>query len=153
MRRQSPNAFDPGAIARTAAGGALAAMSMTGFRRVTTHLGLVGRLPPEEMAKAIARPAMKKLPPNLQQVAIEALHWGVGITAGALFALLPRSLYQVKGIGALYGLAVLASYEFGIAKLLGIPSHQHTAVERTAIALDHMIYGILIARGRCACVR
>lgn len=129
--------------------GVVAAMAMTGMRRVTTGLGLVRLPPPERIATQGVPQLLAHVPARYQDVAIELAHWGYGGAAGAAFAFLPRWLQRMPGAGPAYGLAIWLAFEKGIAPVLGLmQAEQSRTVERLAIIGDHILYGVLVAETR-----
>ena len=69
-------------LLRTAARGVLGAMAMTGVRRITVGLGLVQKLPPEEIATEGVPALLAQVAPEHRETAIELLHWGSALWAG-----------------------------------------------------------------------
>ena len=121
-------------------------MAMTGMRRVTTGLGLVGQTPPEEIATEGFPGLFARIPVQHRDEAVELAHWSYGAFAGAAFGLLPRSLRASPWAGPAYGLAIWAGFEAGLAPLLGLrDSGQRTLRERVSIAADHVLYGAIVA--------
>ncbi len=138
---------------RAAGRGVVAAMAMTGMRRVTTGLGLVRLPPPETIATQGVPALLARVPPRHRDVAIELAHWGYGGAAGAAFAFMPRALQRMPGAGPAYGFAIWLAFEKGIAPVLGLmQSERPRIVERLALIGDHILYGVLVAeagdRGR-----
>lgn len=134
---------------RAAGRGVVAAMAMTGMRRVTTGLGLVRLAPPETIATQGVPELLARVPPRYRDVAIELAHWGYGGAAGAAFAFMPRRLQRMPGAGAAYGLAIWLAFEKGIAPVLGLmQAEQPRTLERLALIGDHILYGVLVAEAR-----
>ncbi|CAN5698695.1 hypothetical protein BH18ACT13_BH18ACT13_03560 [soil metagenome] len=137
---------DGNETARAAARGVIAAMAMTGMRRMTTGLGLVQEPPPEELAKdapLFAR-LVRRTPPERQDELVELFHWLYGGAAGAAFGLLVRS--RRPWVGPAYGLAIWAIFETGVVPILGLDDdRERTLVSRIFVALDHVLYGIVVA--------
>ncbi len=128
--------------------GAVAAMAMSGMRTMTTELGLVGETPPEAMAKQGAGGVLRQIPPRLRGAAMELSHWGFGAVGGALFGVLPRGLRRRGWAGPAYGLLVWLGFELGLAPALGLAqARKPRLVERAAFAADHVLYGIVLAKG------
>lgn len=129
--------------------GVVAAMAMTGMRRVTTGLGLVRVSPPESIAKQGAPALLARVPSRYRNVAIELAHWGYGGCAGAGFASMPRRLQRMPAAGPIFGLATWLAFDKGIAPALKlIQAERPHAVERLALLADHILYGILVAESR-----
>ncbi|WP_199853024.1 hypothetical protein [Plantactinospora sp. BC1] len=126
--------------------GAFAAMAMSGFRQVTTGLGLVERTPPEEVLRQTAPSLFRRIPVDRRQALVELVHWAYGAGGGMLFGLLPRSLRRQPWTGPAYGFAFWAVFEAGLAPLLGIDDRRHhDARERLALLADHLLYGVVVA--------
>lgn len=133
-------------IVRGAARGVIAAMAMTGMRRVTTGLGLLEETPPSQMAKNA--PLFSRLilwtRPNRRRELIEVVHWGYGGVGGAIFG----RFVHLRGpwVGPAYGLALWGLFETGIVPLLGLEhARERKIVSRVFVALDHVLYGVVVA--------
>lgn len=132
-------------LAAGAARGAVAAMAMTGARRVSRGLGLVAATPPEELVREGAPRLVERLPPERRAAAVELVHWAVGAGGGAIFGLLPHPVRRRRAAGPLYGLAVLAAFESIVRPMLDGPRSRRAAVrERLALAADHVLYGLVL---------
>jgi hypothetical protein len=137
-----------GAAGRAAARGAAASMAMTGMRRVTENLGLLEQSPPEAIVGE--QLSGTQLTRNQREVAIELAHWGFGAAAGAVYEALPGWFRRRRFSGPAYGLAIWLGFEVGVAPLLGFPhARQNRIAARLMVALDHALYGMLVA-GRFA---
>lgn len=137
-------------IARAGARGLVAAMAMTGMRTATANMGLMERSPPEELVERHAPRQIQRLGEERRTAVTEIAHWSYGAAGGAMFGLLPRHVRAWPWTGPLYGLAVWLSFEAGIAQLLGVRrSKQSRPVGRAVVALDHALYGLVVA-GRLA---
>lgn len=136
-------------LLHAAARGTVGAMAMTGIRVVMQHGGLIERTPPQAIAKEKARGLMALVPRKRRPVAVELLHWSVGAAGGAGFGALPDVIRRARWSGPLYGIAILLSYEFGVAPLLGL-SHakRWSSRERLAFLADHLVYGLVLSEGR-----
>ncbi len=135
--REPPRAF---------ARGVVAAMAMSGMRKVTTGLGLVERTPPEQIAQEGLPGLFARIPTGLRGEAIELAHWGYGGVGGAAFGVLPRPVRRHTWAGPVYGLVSWALFEAAVAPLLGLRrAREARPVERLAIAADHVLYGIVVA--------
>jgi hypothetical protein len=135
------------ALARGALRGAVAAMAMTGMRRMTTALGLVERPPPEQIAEegAVVARLLHRLPGDVQDEAIELAHWLYGAAAGAAFGALPGRVRRRVWSGPAYGLALWGVFETGIVPILGLHHGPQEGVGgRAAIAADHLLYGAIV---------
>ncbi len=124
--------------------GLVAAMAMSGMRQMTTGLGWLERIPPEEVLNdegPSGRPRAR--------AAVELAHWTYGSAGGAAFGLLPTALRRSRLAGPVYGLAVWLTFELGIAPVLGVRSaDRRTVVSRLALAADHVLYGVVVAGQR-----
>lgn len=128
--------------------GAVAAMAMSGMRTLTTELGLVGETPPEALAREGAGGLFSRLPPVTRGAAIELSHWAFGAVGGSLFGVLPRWLRRHRWAGPGYGLLVWLGFEAGLAPVLGLSKAKASRpVERAAFAADHLLYGLVLAKG------
>jgi hypothetical protein len=136
-------------IAHATARGAIAAMAMTGMRMVTVHLGLVGEPPPQAILRQRAKGLLGKIPRKRRPAAIELAHWAYGAAGGAVFGALPRGIRRRPWAGPAYGLAIWAGFEAGIAPVLGLAQAKKLrAVERLALAADHLLYGLVLSEMR-----
>ena len=139
-------------VARAAARGAVGAMAMTGMRTFTADVGLVRETPPQSIAKK-RRPSglLSYVPKSRRRAFVEGMHWSVGIAGGAIFGAFPDGLRRTPWFGPLYGLAILLSYDFGIAPLLGLKqSDKPKATEQAALIADHVLYGLILTGGERA---
>jgi hypothetical protein len=129
--------------------GAIAAMAMTGMRAFTVDLGIVEQTPPEAVVKQKARGLIRRVPRKRRRATIELVHWGYGAGGGAVFRLLPDDVRRRAWAGPVYGLLVWLGFELGLAPLLGLTQAQRLrAVERTALAVDHLLYGLVLSEIR-----
>ena len=143
------NASPPERIAHAALRGGVAAMAMTGMRVLTTELGLVEEPPPQAIFRQRARGLLRLVPRGGRRAAIELAHWGYGAGGGAAFALLPGEVRDRAWAGPIYGLAVWAGFEAALAPLLGLEQAKRPRpVERLALALDHLLYGLVLSEFR-----
>ena len=137
-------------LAHGALRGAVAAMAMTGMRAFTVNAGLVGQPPPQ----AIVRQRIPGMRRSLggrprRRVLEEVFHWTYGAAGGAAFAVLPRQLRAHRWAGPAYGLAIWLSFEAGIAPLLRLKqAGESRPAERAALAVDHLLYGLILSEGR-----
>lgn len=136
-------------VAASATRGVVAAMAMTGMRRMTTGLGLLQTPPPEQVAREGVPHLFGRVPPEFRDEAIELLHWGVGGAGGALYGLLPDAARRRRLVGVAYGLAIWVGFEAAVAPLLGIdtPRRRWGISDRLAIAADHVLYGLILSGG------
>ena len=130
---------------RGAAGGAVAAMAMTGLRQATTGLGIVKRTPPEAAVETAAPDVLTSLPPERQQVAIELAHWSYGAAGGVVYAFLPERLRCSLPIGLAYGAGSWAVFEAVVAPRIG-QKREGGRQQDLALLADHLLYGGVLAR-------
>lgn len=136
------------AVLGTAARGAVAAMAMSGLRKLTTGLGLVRQTPPEEIAREGLPGLIARVPVDRRAEAVELAHWAYGAAGGAAYALVAPSRGRPAWAGPLYGLVLWAVFERVVAPLLGLArAEERPATERLAIAADHVLYGAVVAGG------
>lgn len=135
-----------GEVGRAFARGAVAAMAMSGLRKVTTGLGLVEQIPPERVALEGVPALVRRIPPERRDVVVELAHWGFGGVGGAAFGLLPVLVRRRQWAGPLYGVAVWLGYELALAPILGLHrQNEPSLVERGALVADHVLYGVVVA--------
>ncbi|WP_433461421.1 hypothetical protein [Spirillospora sp. CA-128828] len=148
MGGRRPRARGP-AVARAGARGLVAAMAMTGVRTVTATVGPHEKSPPEAIVERHV-PVVRRLPEPYREAATELAHWAYGAGGGAVFGMLPAGFRRHPAAGPAYGLAVWLGFEAGIAPLLGVRHvHERGVAWRAVVALDHVLYGIVVA-GRLA---
>jgi hypothetical protein len=136
--------------AQGAARGVVAAMAMTGMRKVTGRLGLLDESPPDAIAERHADHLLGRLNVD-RDVAVELGHWTYGAVGGALFGALPRAVRRNRWSGPTYGVVSWLFYEAVIAPLLGLRhTDQRTVVGRAALAVDHVLYGTVVGRSPVA---
>ena len=136
---------DGAAVGRGVARGIVAAMAMTGMRRVTRGLGLVPEPPPEEIARRLPR-LLARIPAEHRDEAIELAHWAYGAAGGAAFGALPEAMRRAAWSGPAWGIAAWALFERVVAPAFGLRSPpQRPAVERLAVLADHLLYGVVVA--------
>jgi hypothetical protein len=137
-------------LAHGALRGAVAAMAMSGMRAFTENAGLVGQAPPQ----AIVRQRIPGMRRSLgarprRRVLEEAFHWSYGAAGGVAFAALPTQLRAHRWAGPAYGLAIWLGFEAGIAPLLRLKqAGESRPAERAALAVDHLLYGLILSEGR-----
>jgi hypothetical protein len=135
--------------AHATARGAIAAMAMTGFRTLTKELGLVGETPPEAIVVQRVPGLLARVPPGGRRGAVELAHWTYGAVGGAVFGLLPERVRRLPWAGPAYGLALWFGFEFALAPALGL--RQATVSrpsERLVLAIDHLLYGLVLSETR-----
>ena len=129
--------------------GTVAAMAMTGMRTFTVNAGLVEETPPRAIARQKSKGVYRLLPRRKRRTALELGHWGYGAIGGAAFGMLPVSIRGRAWAGPVYGLIVWLGFELGLAPLLGLSqSKKPRPVDRLALAVDHLLYGLVLSEGR-----
>ncbi len=137
-----------GELRRAAARGVIAAMAMSGMRRMTTGFGLVQDEPPEQIAREGVPSLLARCPPHLRREAIELAHWAYGGLGGVAFGALPAGVRRQSWAGPAYGLATWVLFEAVVAPLLGLRrTRESRPIERAAIAADHVLYGFVVGSG------
>ena len=81
-----------GEFGHAVARGVVAAMAMSGLRRLTTGLGFIQEEPPEQIAREGVPGLLERVPPDLRAEAIELAHWTYGGVGGAAFGALPTAV-------------------------------------------------------------
>jgi hypothetical protein len=138
-----------GEVAHAALRGAIAAAAMTGMRAFTVDLGLVDQTPPQAIARQRAQGLLRRVPRGRRRAAIELAHWAYGAGGGAAFALLPDGIRRRPWAGPAYGLLVWVGFELCLAPVLGLKqATKQRPVERTALAADHLLYGLVLSEIR-----
>jgi hypothetical protein len=136
-------------LANAALRGTVGAMAMTGMRAFTIDFGLVDESPPQAILRQRARGLMRRVPSRRRRGSVELVHWGYGAAGGAAFALLPEAFRRRKWAGVAYGLVTWLGFEAAIAPALGLKQARRLrAVERVALAADHVLYGFVVAEPR-----
>ena len=139
----------PKEVAHAGLRGAVAAMAMTGARAFTQDLGIVSQAPPEAIFKQRAHGLLRRIPRKRRRATVELAHWGYGVLGGVAFGVLPDVVRTRPWAGPVYGLAVWAGFEVGIAPVLGLKqSKELRAAERAALAADHLLYGFVLSETR-----
>ncbi len=125
-------------------------MAMTGMRRVTKGLGLVGQAPPERVARQGFPGLLARVPEQHRDEAIELAHWTFGAAAAAVFGALPAAVRRRAWGGPVYGLAIWVAFETAFAPLvLGVRFAKRPRIaERLAVAGDHVLYGAVLGSTR-----
>ena len=139
----------PAEVSHAALRGAVAAMAMSGMRTFTVDVGLVDETPPRAIIRQRARGLIRRVPRGRRAAAVELAHWSYGAGGGAAFGLLPDRLRRQPWAGPVYGVLVWLGFEFGLAPLLGLrQAKQLRLVERAALAVDHLLYGLILSELR-----
>lgn len=125
-------------------------MAMTGVRTVTAAMGAEETSPPEAIVEKHAPERVRRLPGRQRQAITELAHWTYGAGGGVMFGVLPDRVRDHPLSGPVYGLAIWLAFELALAPALGVKhTHRHKALWRAALALDHLLYGIVVG-GRLA---
>jgi hypothetical protein len=141
---------DPATTVRAGLRGLVAAMAMTGMRTFTANVGLLEESPPEAIVEEHRPDVLRRLSSEHRTAVTELAHWAYGTAGGAFFSLLPGRMRAHPLTGPAYGLAVWLAFELGLAPLLGLRhASAQRPISRAVLALDHMLYGIVVA-GRLA---
>jgi hypothetical protein len=138
------------ATRRATARGLVAAMAVTGLRTVTQNAGLLEESPPDAILERWAPRLVKRLSVQHRAVVRELLHWSYGAVGGGVFGVLPTKVRSHPLSGPVYGTVIWLGFELGVAPLLDLRNvRQNHIVGRAMIALDHALYGLVVA-GRLA---
>lgn len=130
---------------RGGARGVVAAMAMTGMRKVTTGFKLLPEHPPpEEIVRRTTSPVLPRIPQGRGKALVELLHWSYGALGGSLFGLLPRRWRRLPWIGPAYGFLFWLLFDAVIAPRLNEPRWQSLRT-RSALLADHTLYGMVVA--------
>jgi hypothetical protein len=136
-------------IAHASVRGAVAAMAMTGMRAFTVDLGIVEQTPPQAIVKQRARGLIRRVPRGRRRATIELAHWAYGAAGGAAFAALPERIRRRGWAGPIYGFVVWLGFEVALAPVLGLTqSKKLRLAERLALAIDHLLYGLVLSELR-----
>jgi hypothetical protein len=89
------------------------------------------------------------VPRRRRRAAIELAHWTYGAIGGGAFAVLPARLRRHAWAGPAYGLVVWIGFEVCLAPVLGLKqARRQRAIERAALAADHVLYGLVLSEIR-----
>ena len=136
-------------IAHATLRGVIGAMAMSGLRNVTVGLGMVDQSPPEAIMRRRTRGLIRFVPRKRRRAAVELVHWVYGAVGGAGFGVLPAGLRHQPWAGPAYGLVSWAGFELAVAPALGLGHAKNPAVaERIALAVDHLLYGLVLGEIR-----
>lgn len=132
-------------VPRGVSRGVLGAMAMTGVRQLFVGFGLIERPPPEAVLAEGVPEILRGVPEHRRTAVIELAHWGYGAAAGAAYSLLPVRARRHRITGPVYGVAVWAAFEVGVAPALGLAhAHRSRPAERVALLFDHLLYGLVL---------
>ncbi|MFF5265279.1 hypothetical protein ACFY4C_40890 [Actinomadura viridis] len=153
MRREGrrPAGTRSARVVRAGARGLVAAMAMSGVRSFTAAFaGPHEKTPPEAVVEAHAPESVQRLPRRGREAVTELVHWTYGTGGGMVFGLLPARVRLHPVTGPLYGLVIWFGFELALAPVLGLRhTRRHPVLWRVVIALDHVLYGVVVA-GRLA---
>ena len=139
----------PSEVAHAGMRGTIAAMAMTGMRAFTVDMGIVEQTPPEAIVKKRARGLIRRVPRTRRRAAIEVVHWSYGALGGATFRLLPDRIRLTRWAGPAYGFLFWLGFELVLAPALGLSLATKLRLpERTALAVDHLLYGLILTETR-----
>jgi hypothetical protein len=133
------------AVARSAARGAIAAMAMSGMRRVSTTIGMLQRTPPEAILAERAPGVFYRMPVERRPALVEAVHIMYGTLGGMVFGALPQRWRRRAWLGPAYGLLFWTGYELAIRPVLGLTdAGKGWPLHRLALVADHLLYGVVV---------
>jgi hypothetical protein len=136
-------------IWHTTVRGVIGAMAMTGMRQITEDLGLIRETPPESIMRRRSRRVFSRIPRKRRKTAVVLLHWATGAAGGFGFGILPDDVRRTPWAGPAWGLLILASYQRGVAPLMGLPqSERPKLTERAVLVADHLLYGFVLSEFR-----
>lgn len=139
----------PREVAHAGVRGAIAAMAMTGMRTLTSNLGLVEQSPPHAIIRQRTPSLLRRVPRRRRRSAIELAHWVYGAVGGVGFALLPEPVRRGPWAGPIYGLTLWLGFEAGLAPALGLKqAGKWRPTERAVLAVDHILYGLVLSEIR-----
>ena len=136
-------------IAHGALRGTIAAMAMTGMRAFTISTGLVGEPPPRKIIRQKSKGVFRFVAKKKRRAVQELMHWGYGATGGAAFAALPDNVKKKAWFGPLFGFVMWMGFEFVQAPLMGLEKKTKLRpMERAALVVDHLLYGLVLSETR-----
>lgn len=126
---------------RGMAAGLVAAGVMSAARLLARRTGLIDRMVPQVVEERLAGAAGARMPGSAagHQLAAEAIHQAVGITAGGLLGGVTPKPGLAVGVG--YGLGIWLVDVFGLMPALRVGRLGGTAVD----AVAHAIFGVVLA--------
>jgi uncharacterized membrane protein YagU involved in acid resistance len=135
------------ALGDGALGGAIATLAMSGVTVAARQTGVLGRHPPERITEALLDAmSLRGRPAWAQDVLAVLLHWGFGMSVGAVFVPLQRRLHLPFGApvqGMVYGSMVWALSYKGWIPALGIlpPPERDRPGRPLTMVVAHWVYG------------
>ncbi|WP_199431944.1 hypothetical protein [Qaidamihabitans albus] len=136
-------------VGRTALRGAVAAMSMSGMRALTTRLGLLAATPPQMITEEHGPRFVRRLSERQREALVIVLHWGYGAGGGAVFGALPARLRLKPSAGPLFGSALWLGFELVLVPTLGLRMRERRSWrDRVVLVADHLLYGAVLSELR-----
>ncbi|HEY8291384.1 MAG TPA: DUF6789 family protein [Thermomicrobiales bacterium] len=139
-----------------ALGGVVGTAGMSAFMLAAGKAGLVGEHPPDTIAGAALDAVGAQQDEGTQDALAILLHFGFGISCGALFGVLHRRLpFRVPAAlhGMVFAFLIWASSYQGWVPALGImpPASEDRPDRPRVMLLAHLIYGALLGNivARC----
>jgi len=127
----------------------MAAMAMSGMRKLTGELGLLEQSPPDAIFNQDPPWPLSRVPQGARPAVTELVHWGYGAAGGAMFIRLPSRLRRHPWAGLIYGVATWGAFEAVVAPVFGLDQvRRRRLVDRAVILADHVIYGTIVAGSR-----
>ncbi len=146
---EEPGEDQPSEIAHGVFRGTIGAMAMTGLRSFTVSVGLVEEPPPRAILRQKSKGLFRIVPKRFRRAGQELLHWGFGAAGGAAFALLPGSVRLKPWAGPVWGVAIWLGFELGAAPALGLSqAKKPRPLDRAILAVDHVVYGLVLSELR-----
>lgn len=133
-------------IVRSGVRGLIAAMAMSGLRRVSTTLRWLERPPPEAILQDRAPRLFYRVPVEQRPLLVEAAHLLYGTAGGVAFGMLPPRWRRSSWAGPAYGVLFWSLYQVVIVPVLGINENPRVpGAHRLALLADHLLYGVVVA--------
>lgn len=124
-------------------------MAMTGMRSLTTELGWLEETPPDAIVNQRSIWPISKVPEEFLPLAKEMAHWTYGAAGGIAYVNMPERLRRHPWAGALYGVITWSAFELAVAPALRLSQAKRMRLlDRTALAVDHVLYGAIVAGSR-----
>ena len=104
--------------------------------------------PPEVLAEKIAGHPLSS---DSREISSEAIHWGFGITAGAIYGVIAEFYPAATAKeGATFGLTLMAlTHETALPAMgLSEPAEDQSAREHTSEAATHLLFGVVTEKVR-----
>jgi uncharacterized membrane protein YagU involved in acid resistance len=136
-----------GRLMHAAMRGVIAAMSMSGLRMLASRVGLLDTTPPEMIMEKRAPAFLRRAPEHRREAVIVLLHWTYGAAGGVVFGSLPDRLRLKPWTGPVFGLTLWLGFETVLSPLLGLRQEQ-SAKQRAVLAVDHLLYGLVLSEMR-----